>query len=375
MFLRIILGWAACFAVMSMSAQYGDLGQATQPADSSLVDDLIDYGELFDMSGGYAVGDTVMNFTVYDFSGQAFNLYDALQGEKPVVVVSGSVSCLRFRNTFEIGNNSQEYLAARTFMDNYNDQFNWVFVYGIEAHPTDGNCPSNCPTTVSNDTTVVQAPDYFYRRWALETWLESSEHEFPFNMYADNPDNAVYNTYFKRPYGMVALNCDGTVALRADWVNSFMMDSSNQEDLLALAEMWTGCGVDWAPDDTGNGNEDPDDDNTDDTDDDDNEPVIQVDSHALSDSGYENNATSIQEQSSDLIIYPNPASTRLWITWNGGGLLHYTLRTTAGTLVAQAQISSNIEAIDLSSLADGVYLIEVVDEHLRIKRERIVIKH
>ena len=55
------------------------------------------------------------------------------------------MSCIRFRNVFDPLVPGQEVWAARTFIYDHQDDFNWIFIYGVEAHPTDGNCPSNCP--------------------------------------------------------------------------------------------------------------------------------------------------------------------------------------------------------------------------------------
>ena len=143
--LATLLAGMAC--TLSM-AQYGDFGLPVQPADTAVVDDIIYYGDYMDMSGGYNVGDTVFDFTAYDFDGNPINLYDQLAGERPVVLVSGSVSCIRFRNVFDPLVPGQEVWAARTFIYDHQDDFNWIFIYGVEAHPTDGNCPSNCPPTI-----------------------------------------------------------------------------------------------------------------------------------------------------------------------------------------------------------------------------------
>ncbi|MGB2135348.1 MAG: hypothetical protein ACPHYG_05090, partial [Flavobacteriales bacterium] len=186
-----------CIACTFSTAQYGDFGLPEQPADTASVNDIIFYGDYMDMSGGYNVNDTVYNFTVYDFDGNPVELYDELAGLKPVVLVSGSVSCIRFRNVFDPALPGQEVWSARNFIYDHIEDFNWIYIYGVEAHPTDGNCPSNCPPTVNTDTAVVQPSIYAERRYAMHDWLESPIHDFPFTMYADNPDNAIYNTFFQ----------------------------------------------------------------------------------------------------------------------------------------------------------------------------------
>ena len=43
----------ALIGAQQCTAQYGTFGEATCPEDSAAVDDIIYYGELLDMSGGY----------------------------------------------------------------------------------------------------------------------------------------------------------------------------------------------------------------------------------------------------------------------------------------------------------------------------------
>ena len=137
-----LTGWFLMSFAMAWG-QVGDLGWAQQPADLHHVDSLPDYGPYMDMSGGYALGDTVADFTVYDFDGNALTLSEELAGDKPVVLINGSVSCIRFRDTYDMSNTAQEFFATRSFFDEHADDFNWIYIYGVEAHPTDGNCPSN----------------------------------------------------------------------------------------------------------------------------------------------------------------------------------------------------------------------------------------
>lgn len=321
------------FFAFTTRAQYGNLGLAEQPEDTAAVDDIIYYGDYMDMTGGYNVGDTVFNFTAYDFDGNAVELYEELAGPKPVVLVSGSVSCIRFRNIFDPTVPGQEVLAARTFIYDHAEDFNWIFIYGVEAHPTDGNCPSNCPPTVNTDTAVVQPSIYAERRWAMHNWLNSPEHDMPFPMYADNPDNAIYNTFFQRPFGLIALNCDGTVGIRADWVTSFFVDGNNEAELLTFRQNYTTCQIDWEPadendDGTGDGTGDD-------------EPV-DYDGPLSSLNGHAGNevASSVWngQSANELRIYPNPAQSILVIecealdtTWRLADMQGRTVATWAQT--------------------------------------------
>jgi len=382
-------------------AQYGTFGEDTCPEDSAAVDDIIYYGELLDMSGGYLTGDTVFDFTVYDFDGNPLNLYTELSGEKPVVLINGSVSCLRFRGTFEPDNNGQQYVAARNYLEEHINDYNWIFIYGVEAHPTDGNCPSNCPPTVSNDTTVVQPPFYVDRRWAVRGWEDSPEHDFPFTMYADNPNNAVYNNFFQRPFGMVAINCDGTVAMRGDWVNSFFMNSTNVTALNEWRLESNPCSIEWTPDDDGTNDDGTDDDGTDDdgtdddgtdddgtdddgtdddgTDDDgtddDDTPLDDGPSLALT-GGNQNNevvSNSFIEAPSNLKIYPNPAQDLLQIEGleNAARVL---LIDISGRELMDVESTDQMLRIDASAFSPGPYILIVLEESKAPQRRTLVIQ-
>ena len=359
-----------CIACTFSTAQYGDFGLPEQPADTASVDDIIFYGDYMDMSGGYNVDDTVYNFTVYDFDGNPVELYDELAGPKPVVLVSGSVSCIRFRNVFDPSLPGQEVWSARNFIYDHAEDYNWIFVYGVEAHPTDGNCPSNCPPTTNTDTAVVQPSIYAERRWAMNDWLESPIHDFPFTMYADNPDNAIYNTFFQRPFGMMALNCDGTVGIRADWVTSFFADNGNVQSMLDFREEYQMCTIDWQPeeeDEDENVDEDEDEETDDDgtdedgTDDDtDEDEPVDYDGPDAALTGNSDNevASNVSEATAldGLRIYPNPARTTLTVSSNALDAT-WQLTDMRGRTVANWTQTERLSSFDVADLPRGQYVL------------------
>ena len=315
---------------------------------------------------GYNVGDTVFDFTAYDFDGNPINLYDQLAGQRPVVLVSGSVSCIRFRNVFDPLIPGQEVWAARTFIYDHQEDFNWIFIYGVEAHPTDGNCPSNCPPTINTDTAVVQPAVYSERRWAMHDWENSPEHDLPFTMYADNPDNSIYNNFFQRPFGLLALNCDGTVGIRADWVTSFFLDVSNEEELMLFRQNYTSCQIDWEPEEDEDEQDDTEDDtNEDDTtggddDSDEDEPVdYDGPDHALE--GHAGNGTEsdLSEQApigAALRVFPNPAQSVLTVV-SDAQINSLQLTDLRGRTVAQWTAVDRFLTLPVADLPRGQYVL------------------
>ena len=73
-------------------------------------------------------------------------------------------------------------------------------------------------------------------------------------------------------------------------------------------------------------------------------------------------ATGLQvvEQEGGLQLYPNPASDRLWLTYEGAASFHAELFDVQGRLVKSADLRSGTEsdAIDLQGLAPGVYTVK-----------------
>ena len=338
-----------------LHAQYGDFGLPLQPNDTDAVDDLIYYGELNDMSGGYHVGDTVFNFTVYDFEGNSIELYEELAGDKPVILINGSVSCLRFRNAFNFVENHQEYFVSE-FIENTQDLFNYIFIYGIEAHPTDGNCPSNCPNTISTDSTVTQASEYAYRRWSLESWTSAPEFNFPYPLYADNPDNAVYNNFFQRPFGLLGIECDGTVAFRGDWVSYYLMDSNNSEQLLEWSNSFGTCSIDWS------GNED---------DEDEDDGTIDQLTHGFEGLDYGNTSGTTAFRHQGLQAFPNPAGDYLTLVSSGPIESADWFNLSGQRLqMPHSGIGTDNWQFDVQSLEPGFYLIKVNESTLRVGIQR-----
>ena len=341
------------------TAQYGDFGLSEQPADTATVGNLIDFGAHNDMSGGYNVGDTVFNFTVYDFDGNSVELYEELAGPKPVVLVSGSVSCIRFRKTWDTTLVTPLVESARTFMFDNDENFNWIFIYGVEAHPTEGQCPSNCPPIIVNDTAVVQHSIYAERRWSMHTWLSATDHYMPFNMFADNPDNAVYNAFFRRPFGLVALNCDGTVGIRADWVDTYFEDPNNEAEMLEFLTSYQTCQIDWQPDEEGDGDESDDSIN----------PASGL-------NGYNTNeATSaVLEVGMDHFkVYPNPANSVLTIETQSAGRMWY-LTDMQGRSVASWTQNQFQLTVAVDDLPRGQYVLVGYGEELPTLHKRIVLQ-
>lgn len=341
------------------SAQHIDFGLPAQPNDTEAIDDLIYYGESMDLSGGYIEEEIVGDFTIYDFEGNSINLYETLQNGKPTIMVSGSVSCIRFTNAFHPETAvAPTYNTLTNFVEGHADEFNWIFVYGVEAHPTEGECPSNCPPGVYNDTTVVQHETYLYRRYAVRDWLDSPDHDFPFNMYADNPDNAVYNNFFQRPFGALVLNCEGEVLMRGDWLHIFV--HQRHGDLMALLDEEMICEIPVEEE------EEPIEEEDEDLADEDGESPDEEDDPADDNIEEGDSSVNVAEQHfiDGVSVYPNPAKHFTTVEVPDELLtsaILMRLYDQHGQVAFEQRLNGTINMIGIDRIAQGVYVLEIIN--------------
>ena len=261
------------FSAFSFSQEYKDgsytwsgvtsksISTETRPQNSSSIEHMENQGVLMDFSGGYQVGDSVADFTLFNLSGESLHLNSLLEkasvSGKYTVLFSGSNSCQKATEFFNSNNSS--YIQVHKFMKQHIKDFNWAMIYSHEAHPIDTeNCLTNCPPyTYAGPSGVGEFQHQTYNdrleaiaRWegvqngdikipekintyssdSMEPTNEKTQSYSPFVLdipvFADNPDNAVYNTYFKKPFGALVIDCSGQVVFQADWLGHWLIEGS-----------------------------------------------------------------------------------------------------------------------------------------------------
>lgn len=269
---------SVCFSQDFMDGTYSwsgnlkdNLGVDSQPLLADSIQEMRDQGELMDFSGGYHVGDTVADFTVYGINGEELNMSSLLEESslsgKYTVLFSGSNSCNKFTSFFNTSTSGTT--NAHTFLQDHLADFNWAMIYGYEAHPIDvENCLSNCPTAIiagpsgvgelqhqtyedrimamnrwvgiQNGSIPVPEVGYTYTPGEIEPTGEQNLNYTPLGLdipvYADNPNNQVYDTYFKKPFGCLVIDCSGIVVYQSDWMNHMFNASDGMEFLISLLE-------------------------------------------------------------------------------------------------------------------------------------------
>ena len=77
--------------------------------------------------------------------------------------------------------------------------------------------------------------------------------------------------------------------------------------------------------------------------------------------------SSIRNPNSEIRIYPNPASTQLFIETNGTEVEQVNIYNTTGRLVSQTKLPQS-KSIDVSGLVQGVYIAEIKTKDASVKR-------
>ena len=181
---------------------------------------------------------------------------------------------------------------------------------------------------------------------------------------------------------MVVLNCDGTVGIRADWVNGYFSQVGNAAELLGFGQTYVSCSIDWQPeeeeendnggtdenDDTDGGGADDgdsdddsgtDDDETDDDSDDD-EPVdYDGPDHALEGHAGNGTASDQSEQAPTgavLRVFPNPAQSILTVV-SDAQINSLQLTDLLGRTVAQWTTVERLLTLPVADLPRGQYVL------------------
>jgi len=238
-----------------------NISENSQPELTDPILKVRSQGDLMSFSEGYQIGDYVADFTLYDHSMEDLNMNALLEKSsisgKYTILFSASNSCNKSTAFFNA--NSTDYIAAQTFMSEHLEDFNWLMIYGYEAHPIDSeNSPSNCsPTAKSGPIGEGEYQHKTYqdrlnaiKRWrgiqngsisaskTISTYTYNSENstgkqfqnykplDLDIPVYADSPNNLIYDTYFKKPFGILIIDCSGQVVNQGDWLDSWMIDEN-----------------------------------------------------------------------------------------------------------------------------------------------------
>ena len=234
---------AAIPCILGQNEHFVWLGLNEEPLATDSIDPVPYSGELNEFEGGYALGDTVGDFHLWSLDGEEFLLSNEVDPSKPTIIFNGSATCIRFQNDWDPALSPIQI----EWVNQHIDDFNWVPVYVAEAHAMDiENCPSNCPAF------PIAGPDgqYLNQHRVVQDRMDAAQMvidfmgpgsdnqwQFPWDDFLiDSPNNLIYSNFFLRPAGMVVIDCDGVVVVRADWMGTHLQEDANRIFLESLLD-------------------------------------------------------------------------------------------------------------------------------------------
>jgi hypothetical protein len=196
--------------VICLQAQPGpSIGLNNQPLSSDIIcPEPVFTGSFY--TSGYAVGSTVADFKLYGISGDSLVLSQALGSGKPVLLVSGSLTCPIFRNKLSVLN--QVVSAYAGLLDVY-------VIYTLEAHPTDTSVYFgyiNITSQNQTDGILFASPNTYGERKALaDTLVQNYSLSAP--LFLDGPCNPWWRNFGPAPNNAYVIRPNGTVAIQHGW--------------------------------------------------------------------------------------------------------------------------------------------------------------
>jgi hypothetical protein len=167
----------------------------------------------FDTSG-YNVGETVNDFTLFDVNGNSYQLSNILNLGKPVLLVTGSLTCPVFRNQLP---------TINTVFTTYAADINTSIIYVIEAHPTDTSPyfgDVHVTTQNMNQGVLFPQPNTYAERKALVDTLLQNYPVVP-PVYIDGPCNEYWHHFGPAPQNAYLIDTNGVVMVKHGWFDQF----------------------------------------------------------------------------------------------------------------------------------------------------------
>ena len=155
-----------------------------------------------DPATGPSVGDEAPDFELMDLDENKLSL-GSLRG-KPVVIEFGSYTCPVFRRKVN------DLAALRS---EYGDDVQWIMIYTLEAHPTDGR------VAPVNTRAGIEIPQHTSFEKRLEcAKLCAKELNLKLHVLVDGYENKVTDAYGGHPNRGYVLDAEGTVVSKQVWI-------------------------------------------------------------------------------------------------------------------------------------------------------------
>ena len=168
-------------------------------------------------TSGYLVGDTVDDFILFDIENTPYQLSQTLE-EKPVLIVSGSYTCPRFRGNVN---------AIEIIRQEFGDEIDILIVYCVEAHPHTQVSPYFGfvnPAWINTQAGIIyNQPDIYQDRIdVVSTMLDSMNINVP--VLLDTPCNDWWDHYGPAENNAYIIDQSGEVIVKHGWMNNFALN-------------------------------------------------------------------------------------------------------------------------------------------------------
>lgn len=187
-------------------------GSQTTYATNDPICPIVSFLGDFDTSG-YAAGEIVHDFTLYNKDGDAFNLESKLLEGKPLMLMTGSYTCPAFRGAlYEL----EQLISA------YQNEVNFVIVYTVEAHPDIDISPYfdtvNTTQINVNQGILYQQPTTYGERVNIVADMLNA-YAINCDVLIDSPCNEFWYTYGEAPNRAYLIDTTGEVVTSQGWFN------------------------------------------------------------------------------------------------------------------------------------------------------------
>lgn len=174
---------------------------------------------------GPAVGQMVQNFRLYEIDGTEHLLSDELSDGVPVLLISGSLTCPRFRDKIPDINNMSLI---------YGDALKIFIVYTVEAHPTTPSPYSGTIwiTSQNMDSNILhpQPTTYGERKSLIDTLNGMYDINVP--ILVDGPCNYWWQYFGSGANNAFLIDPNGIVYAKHDWFNQYPLNMYCNIDVL-----------------------------------------------------------------------------------------------------------------------------------------------
>lgn len=203
-----------CFFAIAQPNLLPHIGIESVPESSEAICEIPTYLGTMEESG-YMVGETVNDFTLFTPEGERFNLAEKLADGRPVLLLSVTYTCWRWRNKIE---------ALNQVVFHYGDEVDVYLINTVEAHPNITPSPYSGEVWTGDpnydDDVLYEQPETYGERLSV---IADMQADLSFNapLLVDDPCNQWWLHYGPAPNNAYLIDADGVVQVKHPWFNAY----------------------------------------------------------------------------------------------------------------------------------------------------------